>query len=93
MPHCLEMLQRGYRAKYTQGERDFGFLTLRIGGPQLLHIANHARCAPSRDQVLPKQTPTNCLWEHNPDTWVGAVRIVASHLGRIPNCLEVPDTM
>ena len=54
VPHCLEMLQRGYRAKYTQNERDFGLLTLRIGGPRLLHAANHAGCAPSRDQVLPK---------------------------------------
>ena len=51
--HCLEMLQRGYCAKYTQNERDFGLLTLRIGGPRLLHAANHAGCAPSRDQVLP----------------------------------------
>ena len=24
--------------------------------------------------------------------WQGAVRIAWSHLGRIPNCLEVPDT-
>ena len=41
------MLQRGYRAKYTQNKRDFGLLTLRIGGPRLLHAANHAGCAPS----------------------------------------------
>ena len=54
MPHCLEMLQRGYRAKYTQDARDFGLLALRIGGPRLLHIVKHAGCAPSRDQVLPK---------------------------------------
>ena len=32
------------RAKYTQNERDFGLLTLRIGGPRLLHAANHAGC-------------------------------------------------
>ena len=54
VPHCLEMLQRGYRAKYTHHKRDFRLLALRIGGPRLLHGANHARCAPSRDQVLPK---------------------------------------
>ena len=60
--HCLEMLQRGYRAKYTQNERDFGLLTLRIGGPWLLHASNHARCAPSRDEVLPmpKHQPIVC---------------------------------
>ena len=52
--HCLEILQRGYRAQYTQNERDFGLLTLRNGGPRLLHAAKHVRCAPSRDQVLPK---------------------------------------
>ena len=50
--HCLEMLQRRYRAMYTQNERDFGSLTFRIGGPRLLHAANHAGCAPSRDQML-----------------------------------------
>ena len=52
--HGLEMLPRCYRAKYTQNERDLGLLTLRIGGRRLLHAANHAECAPSRDQVLPK---------------------------------------
>ena len=49
--HCLEMLQRGCCAKYTPNEREFGLLTLSIGGPRLLHAAKHARCAPSRDQV------------------------------------------
>ena len=27
-----------------------------------------------------------------PLLWEGAVRTVGSHLGRIPNCSEVPDT-
>ena len=52
--HRLEMLQRAYRAKYTQNQMDFGLLTLRIGCPRLWHAANHAGCAPSRDQMLPK---------------------------------------